>query len=222
MLLQLAIDQPDALPVVRQVADLVDIVEVGTPLLKRFGLASISGIRELAPNVPVLVDTETVDGGVLEAEMVFHAGATFMTTLACSHMATLDAAAVVAEKYGTYVVFDTLAGGADRLDPAAPYSGRGRIVALHAGFGRREHRHASIAENRVKVASVRARGFGVSFAGGIDPTNLAYHVESGPDVIVVGRAVSTAPDPRGAAEWMRSRLPQPGHGWSWEPRSSAS
>ncbi|MEJ2293094.1 MAG: hypothetical protein P8Y05_15470, partial [Deinococcales bacterium] len=60
MLLQLAIDQPDALPVVRQVADLVDIVEVGTPLLKRFGLASISGIRELAPNVPVLVDTEAI------------------------------------------------------------------------------------------------------------------------------------------------------------------
>lgn len=222
MLLQLAIDQPDAFPVARQVADLVDIVEVGTPLLKRFGLAAISTIREIVPDVPVLADTKTVDGGALEAELVFHAGAMFMTMLACAGTATFEAAAVTAEKYGAYVVFDDVAGGLERLDPAAAYSARGRIVAIHAGFDAGRGGDSATAETRAKVASARAGGYGVALAGGIDRTTLPHHVESGPDVIVVGRAVTSAPDPRGAAEWMRSQLPRPGRGWPWEQRSDAS
>ena len=63
MMLQLAIDRPQGLSVIRQVADLVDILEVGTPMLNRFGLAVISTVRELAPGVPILVDAKVVDGG---------------------------------------------------------------------------------------------------------------------------------------------------------------
>lgn len=222
MLLQLAIDQPDALPIARQVADLVDIMEVGTPLLKRFGLASISTVREIAPHVPVLADTKTVDGGGLEAEMVFGAGAMFMTVLACAAAATFGAAAAVAEKHGAYLVFDGIAGGMDRLDPTAPYAARGRMLAVHAGFDAREDGQASMAENQAMVASARGRGYGVTLAGGIDRSNLERYVELRPDVIVVGRAITTAPDPRGAAEWMRAQLPRPGHGWPWERRSNGS
>ena len=56
MLLQLALDRPESLSVVQVVADLVDIIEIGTPFLKRFGLSAISTVRELAPGVPILAD----------------------------------------------------------------------------------------------------------------------------------------------------------------------
>jgi 3-hexulose-6-phosphate synthase len=216
MLLQLAIDHPDALAIARQVADLVDILEVGTPLLKRFGLASIITAREIAPHVPVLADTKTVDGGMLEAEMVFHAGATLMTVLACADPATFDAAWAVAEKHDGFLVFDTIAGGMDRLEPTDPGSARGSMVSIHSGLDMREQSRPSRAEDRTKAASLRARGYGVAFAGGIDTTNLAHYVDLEPDVIVVGRAITAAPDPRGAAEWIRSHLHRPGHGWPWE------
>ena len=222
MLLQLAIDQPDALAVAREVADVIDIMEVGTPLLKRFGLGAISTVRELAPDTPVLADTKTVDGGALEAEMVFNAGAMFMTALACADLATFDAANTIAQKYGAYVVFDSIAGGADRLDPNAPYSDRGRIVSVHAGFDSRASEQASRNDNHAKLESARARGYDVALAGGIDRENLARYIEAGPDVIVVGRAITAASDPRGAAEWMKSQLPAPGHGWPWEKKSRPS
>jgi len=222
MLLQLAIDQPDALDVARRVADLVDIVEVGTPLLKRLGLASISTVRDIAPDVPVLADTKTVDGGRLEAEMVFQAGATFMTVLAWADPATVDAALAVAETHGTFVVFDTVVGGMGRLEATGPRSARGWMVAIHSGLDRLERTRASMSDVRAQAASLRARGYGVAVAGGIDPINLAHYVELEPDVIVVGRAITAATDPRGVAEWMRSKLTRPGHGWPWEPRSSGS
>lgn len=222
MLLQLAVDRPDALPVARQVADLIDIMEVGTPLLKRFGLAAISTLREIAPEVPVLADTKTVDGGALEAEMVFNAGAMFLTALACADPATFEAGAAVAEKYGAYLVFDGIAGGLQRLDPRAPYSRRGRMVAVHAGYDARGGADASVADNRGKVAAARGMGYGVALAGGIDRANLSAYVQAAPDVIVVGRGITADPDPRGAAEWMRAQLPEPGRGWPWEQRSTPS
>ena len=45
-------------------------IEIGTPLLKRFGIGAISTARELCPDTPILADTKTVDAGDLEAEMV--------------------------------------------------------------------------------------------------------------------------------------------------------
>jgi hypothetical protein len=49
MQLQLALDHPAALAFVACVAPEVDLIEAGTPLLKRFGLSVLASLRELAP-----------------------------------------------------------------------------------------------------------------------------------------------------------------------------
>ncbi|TIQ02810.1 MAG: hypothetical protein E5X61_34820, partial [Mesorhizobium sp.] len=79
LLLQVAFDKPEHLALLPQMKAFADIIEIGTPLLKRFGLSAISTARELCPEIMVLADTKTVDGGQLEADMVFGAGAAFMT-----------------------------------------------------------------------------------------------------------------------------------------------
>ena len=81
MLLQVAIDKAESLGVIAQVRGIADIIEIGTPLLKRFGIGAIATARELCPDTPVLADTKTVDAGDLEAEMVLGAGARLMTVL---------------------------------------------------------------------------------------------------------------------------------------------
>jgi 3-hexulose-6-phosphate synthase len=55
---------------VPRLAQYFDIIEVGTPVLKRFGLSAISTALELGGGKPVLADSKTVDGGGLEAEML--------------------------------------------------------------------------------------------------------------------------------------------------------
>ena len=88
MLLQIALDKPEHLALLPQIRHIADIVEIGTPLLKRFGIGTITTARELCPDTPVLADSKTVDGGQLEAEMVFGAGAAFMTVLSSTTSAT--------------------------------------------------------------------------------------------------------------------------------------
>ena len=87
MLLQVAIDKAESFGVITQVRGVADIVEIGTPLLKRFGIGR-SPPHELCPDTPILADTKTVDGGDLEAEMVFGAGARLMTVLSSTSRAT--------------------------------------------------------------------------------------------------------------------------------------
>ena len=77
MLLQVALDKPEHLGILPALRGVADIVEIGTPLLKRFGIAAITTAREICPDIPVMADTKTVDGGAFEANMVFGAGAAF-------------------------------------------------------------------------------------------------------------------------------------------------
>ena len=109
MLLQIALDKPEHFALLPHIRNMADIVEVGTPLLKRFGIGAIATARELCPDTLVLADTKTVDGGKLEAEMVFGAGAAFMTVLSSTSRATHDAVGRVAAEYGATVIIDTIA-----------------------------------------------------------------------------------------------------------------
>jgi 3-hexulose-6-phosphate synthase len=58
-----AIDKAEHFDVIAQVRGVADIIEIGTPLLKRFGIGAIATARELCPDTPVLADTKTVDAG---------------------------------------------------------------------------------------------------------------------------------------------------------------
>src|SRR6202047_4194567 len=122
MLLQIALDKPEHLALLPQIRHIADIVEIGTPLLKRFGIGTITTARELCPDTPVLADSKTVDGGQLEAEMVFGAGAAFMTVLSSTTSATHEAVGRVAAKFG-HVIVDTItqAGKKDCCRPASPF-----------------------------------------------------------------------------------------------------
>jgi 3-hexulose-6-phosphate synthase len=218
MLLQLAIDRAESISIVPQVADLIDILEVGTPTLKRLGLAAIATVRELAPGVPVLADTKTVDGGEQEAEMVFSAGATFMSVLAFAGPATLAATLEVAAKHGTYVVVDAFDDEGQKRVETAGVPDACAYVVSHAPSDAPLAGDRQAAAHMNMVARFHERGYRVMLAGGIDKSNLARAVRAEPEVLVVGRAVAGATNPRRAIEWILHQLPDRGRGWPWEPR----
>ena len=100
MLLQVAIDDPNHLGVIPLVLEYVDVVEIGTPLLKTFGLSVVSLVRQRWGEVPILVDSKTVDVGAREAAHIFGAGASFMTVLVETSPATHAAVSRVAAEQG--------------------------------------------------------------------------------------------------------------------------
>ncbi|WP_051341281.1 orotidine 5'-phosphate decarboxylase / HUMPS family protein [Pseudonocardia spinosispora] len=218
MLLQLAVDRPEHFAVVPRVADLVDIVEVGTPVLKRFGASAITTLRELAPGVPVLADTKTVDGGLLEAEMVHTSGATMMTVLACASAATHCTVGEFADRHGLIVVADTITttGTTPLLPVGQTFPAGYGYVAVHFPSDQRLAGDSSTAHIDA-VEDMHALGHRVSLAGGISTDNIDAAVAVAPEIVVVGSGITEADDPRGVTEWIRSRLSEPGRGWPSTP-----
>jgi 3-hexulose-6-phosphate synthase len=189
------------------------MIEVGTPVLKRFGLSAISTALELGGGKPVLADSKTVDGGGLEAEMLFRAGSSMITVLASAGLPTRESALAVAREHGGDVVFDTIVGpspSAVDLSDQVP-SATGRWLGLHSSFDSRLA--ASAADARVLekdniglVAEQHRRGYAVALMGGLGPGNFAAVVEAGPEIAVIGAAVTAAADPVGVAKWLRDQI----------------
>src|SRR4051794_12009477 len=198
---------------------LADIVEIGTPLIKRFGVAGIATARELCPEVAVLADTKTVDGGQLEADMVFGAGAALMTVLSSASAATHQVVGRRAAAFGATVVVDTItqSGRAELLPADAAFPDSFGYVAVHSPTDVRLAGDQSTGHIDAAV-KMRARGFRVSIAGGIGPQTLAAVIASGPEIVVVGSAITESANPQEVAQWIRDRLPDPGRGWPWDAR----
>ncbi len=114
-------------------------------MLKRFGVAAITTARELCPDVPVLPDTKTVDGGQFEAEMVFGAGAAFMTVLSCASRATHETVGRCAAAFGATVIVDTITKSdkAELLPPDAAFPESFGYVAVHSPTDARLAGHKS-------------------------------------------------------------------------------
>ncbi len=219
MLLQLAIDQPQGFAVLSQVHELVDIVEIGTPMLMRFGLSAITTARELAPQVPLLADTKIVDGGAAQAKMVFAAGATFMTVLSAASATTLSATSEIAESEGGYIVMDTIGDGGDWLAKGGMLPDRCSLVAIHSSTDGGVSGTANCLERSLSaVRRLHKLGYRVALAGGIDKTTVDAAVRAAPEIVVIGRAITCDSDPRGTTEWMLTRLSRRGHGWPWETK----
>jgi 3-hexulose-6-phosphate synthase len=219
MLLQVAIDRPEHLGVLPLVRGVADIVEVGTPLLKRFGDGAIATARELCPDTPVLADTKTVDAGDLEAEMVFGAGARLMTVLSSTSRATHAAVDRVAARFGALVVVDTIteAGKPELLPADAAFPQSFAYVGVHSPTDARLAGDRSSSHIEA-VAKMHRRGYRVALAGGLGPQTLDAVLEVEPEIVIVGSAITGADDPKGVARWIRDRLRNPGRGWPSDAR----
>lgn len=115
----------------------VDWLEAGTPLILAHGLHSVKRLREEFPDVPIVADLKTMDGGYLEAEMMAKAGATHVVVMSQAHDETIHCVVKAGRDYGIGVMGDNLAAtdmvaGAKRLEDL----GCGYVIH-HIGYDER-------------------------------------------------------------------------------------
>ena len=115
----------------------VDWLEAGTPLILAEGLNGVRALRERFPDVPIVADLKTMDGGYLEAEMMAGAGATHVVVMAQAHEEPIKCVVKACRDFGVGVMGDnlgyqTMVDGARRLEDL----GCGYIVH-HIGFDER-------------------------------------------------------------------------------------
>lgn len=86
----------------------VDWLEAGTPLILAEGLHGVRALRREFPDVPIVADLKTMDGGYLEAEMMAKAGATHVVVMARAHAETIKCVVKAGRDFGVKVMGDNM------------------------------------------------------------------------------------------------------------------
>ncbi|OUJ19194.1 D-arabino 3-hexulose 6-phosphate formaldehyde lyase [Methanonatronarchaeum thermophilum] len=172
------------------------IFEVGTPLVKKYGVDVVSRMREIREDAFIVVDLKTLDTGNLEARMVADAGGDGVVVAGIASKPTIEGVIEEAEKTGIYSIIDTI-NMKNPIELIKKLDKKPDILELHRAIDmedQAEHAWHNIPELKKELNN----GL-ISVAGGIKTQNVKEAVDAGADILVVGRAITGAKDPEGAA-----------------------
>ena len=206
MKLQVAMDvltTDDALTLAGQVAPYVDIIELGTPLIKAEGLRAVTAIKRAHPDKIVFADLKTMDAGELEADIAFSAGADLVTVLGTAGDSTIAGAVKAAVKHDKGIVVD-LIGVADKVARAREVIALGAVfVEMHAGLDEQAEEGFSL---QTLLTAGETAQVPFSLAGGVSAATIAAVQRSGAAVAVAGGAIYGSDDPAAAAAELRAAI----------------
>lgn len=99
----------------------IDWLEAGTPLIIAHGMHGVRELKARWPEVPVVADLKTMDGGWLEAEIMAKAGASMVVVMGQAHSETVELVVKAGRDFGVKVMGDNMAmpdpvDGARRLE----------------------------------------------------------------------------------------------------------
>jgi 3-hexulose-6-phosphate synthase len=176
----------------------VDWLEAGTPLILAEGLHGVRKLREAFPNVPIVADLKTMDGGYLEAEMMAKAGATHVVVMARAHEETIKCVVKAGRDYNIKVMGDNL-GCPDMVDAARWLERLGcDYVVHHIGYDERR----GIAAQGKRMPSpldqlrevVQAVTIPVQAVGGLSLEQAIRCPEYGAPLVVLGAPLTIDAD----------------------------
>ena len=209
MKLQLALDSSssqEATRILEKVSDLVDIVEVGTPLLMKEGVKVVTEIKDTYPQLEVLADLKIMDAGDIEASIGFEAGADIVTVLGVAHDVTIRRAVNQARAFSKQVMVDLIAvsdvrNRIDQIEVIAP-----DYCCVHTAFDLQDQDMDPLREIQLVHAALKQAQMAV--AGGVNPEILPDILAYRPAVVIVGGFITNHPEPRQAALEIRELLAQ--------------
>lgn len=207
MKLQIALDDitmEQALSVVEQVRDYVDIIEIGTPFVYEYGMQAVRTMKERFPDKEVLADMKIMDAGYYEAEEALKAGADYVTVLGVTDNLTIKGCIEAAEKYGREIVVDMICVSdmEARIKTLEELGVHG--LAVHTGTDQQAIGRTPLDD--LKVMAGCCRKAKISVAGGISADTAAQYIQYQPEVLIVGSGICHAEDPKAAAKAIYEQL----------------
>ena len=195
--LQISLDNPDlerAKKVIQQLpgSDRI-IIEVGTPLIKRYGTRVINDLRQVAKDIFVVADLKTLDVGKVEADLAYDETADAVVAAGLAPAETLDSFTHEAKRLGIYAAVDML----NVEDPVKKLKSLKEIpdiVILHRGIDQETGKTLGLGLIQEIRQTFKDKKFLVAVAGGIVPETAREALQKGADIIIVGRYVTQSKD----------------------------
>ncbi|MFK2826671.1 3-hexulose-6-phosphate synthase [Bacillus sp. B190/17] len=212
MELQLALDlvnTEEAIKLVEEVKDHIDIVEIGTPIIKIEGLKAVKAIKDAFPQLQVLADMKTMDAAGYEVLKAAEHGADIVTILAAAEDESIKGAVAEAKNQGKKILIDLIA-VKDIAKRAQEVDEMGvDYICVHTGYdlqakGQNSFQDLETIKGVVKNAKT-------AIAGGIKLETLPEVIKSQPDLVIVGGGIAGQEDKKAAAAKFEALIKEATH-----------
>jgi bifunctional enzyme Fae/Hps len=195
--LQISLDAPELERAKKVIAQLPGsdriIIEVGTPMIKRYGTRVINELRQTAKDVFMVADLKTLDVGKVEVDIAYEDTADAVVASGLAPSETLDSFVHEAKRLGVYGVVDML-NVEDPVKKLKQLKEFPDVVILHRGIDQETGRSMGLERIQELRQTFSDKRFLIAVAGGIVPETAKEALEKGADVIIVGRYVTQSKD----------------------------
>lgn len=209
--IQLALDRmtiQEAIHMAQQVEPYVDWIEVGTSLIKEFGIESVRQIKQAFPDKIIVADIKTFDNAKYEFELCFEAGADVATVMGAAPDATLELCMQTARKYQRQTMIDLLNVSQEKRHQLEQYTDA--VLCHHVSKDEQEHHGQVAGSSSIQQTTTDAIANNstpkIAVAGGITLETLPTILQQSPTVVIVGSAITQAHDPAEAAQQIRELI----------------
>ncbi len=194
---QIALDAPsleNAKKVLSQIpgSDRI-IIEIGTPLIKRYGTRVIQDLRATAKDFFMIADLKTLDVGKVEADIAYEDTADAVVAAGLAPPETLDSTVHEAKRMGIYAFIDML-NVEDVLGKLKSLKEFPDVVILHRGIDQETGRSSGLERIPLIRNAFPDKKFLIAVAGGIVPETAKEALEKGADILIVGRYITQSKD----------------------------
>lgn len=205
MKIQLALDRLSigrCFQILEQTKDSIDWIEIGTGVIKQYGMSIIEEIKTAYPEKIIVADMKTCDAGKHEAIQAFEAGADITTVMAFSADKTIEDTLQVAADYNKRIMIDLLGiNNPKRIEELCKLGVK--LVSLH--YGKDMQQEGELQTDLFSLVK-DYQHLEVSVAGGINIQSLPAIIEKKPEIVIVGSAITSANNPRDVAAKMKEMV----------------
>ena len=194
MRLQAAIDRVSverADEIIKLTGGYADIIEVGTSLIKDFGLAgSVKILKDKYPEQCILADIKTCDEGEYEFREAYKAGCDIPTVMGFSSISTIKACQKVAQEYQKEYMIDLLEVSEEKLQELKKEFPEA-IFCVHLPS---DNQGKGLEELVIHMCGQMEGIRKIAVAGGVTLNTLGIMKQAGVDIVIVGGAITKKPD----------------------------
>jgi 3-hexulose-6-phosphate synthase len=205
MKIQLALDRLtmwEAIRITQQVKESIDWIEVGTSLIKQFGIDSVKEMKNAFPDKVIVADMKTIDNAKYEFELCFQAGADVATVMGVSPLVTIETCLIVASRYGKKVMIDLLNTTREQQQELLRY--KEAIFCDHVSKDEQE----IIGKSKAEAVDNLFSNVSLAVAGGITIDSIKGLKGLHPAVAIIGSAITKAEDPATTAALFKKLMEQ--------------
>ena len=194
MKLQVAIDRvtlEKAESLVKAFDGVADIIEIGTSLVKDYGLLKLKELTSKTISSQILGDIKTSDEGAYEFKQGFKQGFNILTVMGSASLETIEKCYEVSEKSNGTMMIDLLECSDEKIKEISKF--KNAIYCIHASIDREKLKNPgkTIETFKEKFPKINR----IAVAGGITLDSITELNKYNIELVIVGSAITGTDNP---------------------------